>query len=178
MNQLDRTISAQVHGWQLGPVDYLLVVPGMMFGSYVMPLTILGLGFWLSWQFALVAVMASLTTLAITNPLKHWLARPRPEPLDAARAFKLRKLVNNPSFPSGDSAQAGAIVVLVMLLGPLGWPASLAFLPLIPLCMFSRVYFGAHWIGDTIAGVAIGALVGFAYGFWFAQFVAHGLSAA
>ncbi|MCA8915455.1 MAG: phosphatase PAP2 family protein [Planctomycetes bacterium] len=178
MNQLDRTLSARIHGWRLGPLDYLLVVPGMLFGSYVMPLTVLALGFWLGWRFGLVCVMAALTTLAITSPMKHWIGRPRPEPLEAPRAFKIRGLVNNPSFPSGDSAQAGAITTLLILLGPLAWPVSLSFLPLIPLCMFARVYYGAHWIGDTIVGVAIGAGVAFAYAFWFAQFAGHGLSAA
>src|SRR5690606_26786144 len=108
MKQLDHSLSAHIHGWRLGPLDYLLVVPGMLFGSYVMPLTVLALGLWLGWRFGLVCVMAALTTVAITGPLKHWIGRERPAPLEAPRAFKLRKLVNNPSFPSGDSAQAGA----------------------------------------------------------------------
>lgn len=178
MKQLDHTLSARIHGWRLGPLDYLLVVPGMLFGSYGMPLTVLALGLWLGWRFGLVCGMAALTTFAITGPLKHWIGRERPAPLEAPRAFKLRKLVNNPSFPSGDSAQAGAIVTLLIVLGPLPWPHSLVFLPLVPLCMLARVYYGAHWIGDTIAGAAIGAGVAGAYAFWFGQFVSNGLFAA
>lgn len=167
MRALDQRLSRTVHDWKLGPLDYALAVPGMLFGSYVMPVTVLALGAWLGWKFALVCVIAALTTLAITNPLKHWVGRARPEPLSAPRALKLRKLVNNPAFPSGDSAQAGCIVALLMLAGPMPWSQSAAFLPLAPLCMLSRVYFGAHWWGDTVAGVAIGAFVGAAYGFWF-----------
>lgn len=34
-----------------------------------------------------------------------------------------------------------------------------AVLLLIPATMFARIYFGAHWLGDTIAGGAVGAAV-------------------
>ena len=176
MKQLDHNLSERVHRLELGAVDYFLVLPGMLFGSYVMPLTVTAMALWLGWQLGAVAVIAAITTLSITNPMKHWFARLRPEPLLVKRAFKLRKLVNNPSFPSGDSAQAGAMVTLVIMFAP--WPWSLFALPLIPLCMFSRVYYGAHWFGDTIAGVAIGCFVALPYGFWFADFVRSGLPAA
>lgn len=169
MKRLDTWASTHIHGLKLGPMDYVLVVPGMLFGSYVMPLTVTALGLWLGWKFLLVAVIVSMATLAITGPLKHWVARARPEPLEAPRVFKLRKLVNNPSFPSGDSAQAGAMVMLVLMFGP--WPWTLLAVPLVPLCMFARVYYGAHWIGDTIAGAAIGAGVALACGYWFREFV-------
>lgn len=178
MKQLDHSLSERVHRLRLGPLDYLLVAPGMLFGSYLMPLTILALGIWLGWRFGAVCTMAAITTVAVTNPMKHWIARERPAPLEAARAFKLRKLVTNPAFPSGDSAQAGVIVGLLMLIGPLAFPWLLLFLPLIPLCMFSRVYFGAHWIGDTIGGALIGVLVAFAYAYWFREFVSTGLPGA
>ena len=168
MKQLDHNLSKRVHGLQFGPLDYVLVGPGMIFGSYVMPLTVMGMSLWLGWRFGAICIMAALTTLAITGPMKHYFGRVRPEPIDSRR-FKLRKLVNNPAVPSGDSAQAGAMVMLVVMLGP--WPWSLAALPLAPLCMFSRVYFGAHWVGDTVAGVLIGALVGGVYGFWFGGWV-------
>lgn len=143
----------------------------MVFGSYLLPMVILALGIWLGWRFAAVATMSALTTLAITGPMKHWINRQRPEPLHAPRALKLRKLVNNPAFPSGDSAQAGSLVVLLLLLGPAAWPASAVWLTLIPACMFSRVYFGAHWWGDTVAGVLIGVFVAAVYAQWFGSFV-------
>ena len=176
MKQLDHSLSERVHRLELGALDYVLVVPGMLFGSYVMPLTLGALALWLGWQFGALAVMTALTTVAISNPMKHWIGRDRPQPLESLRAFKLRKLVTNPSFPSGDSAQAGAMIMLVILFGPGPW--SLLALPLIPLTMFSRVYYGAHWFGDTIAGVAIGCCVALPYGFWFSEFVRSGLPGA
>jgi undecaprenyl-diphosphatase len=167
MREMDYRLSRAVHGLRLGALDYLLALPGMLFGSYVLPFFVVALGILLGWRFGVVAVMSMLTTLAITHPLKHWINRERPEPLAQPRALKLRKLVKNPSFPSGDSAQAGNITLLLVYAGPLDWPASAIFLPLIPLCMFSRVYFGAHWWGDTAAGVLIGAAVALVYATWF-----------
>ncbi len=35
---------------------------------------------------------------------------------------------------------------------------SPAVVAVVPAAMFGRVYFGAHWIGDTIAGAFLGAL--------------------
>ncbi len=169
---MDHRLSRAVHGLRFGPLDYALAVPGLLFGSYGMPVLILALGAWLGWRFAAVATMSTLTTLAITTPMKHWVNRPRPEPLEAPRALKLRKLVSNPAFPSGDSAQAGSVTALLVLCGPLAWPVSAAFLPLIPLCMFSRVYFGAHWWADTVGGAMIGAGVAMAYAVWFGAFIA------
>jgi membrane-associated phospholipid phosphatase len=167
MRQAERKLSQATHDLRLGRWDYLVAVPGMAFGVHMMPLTVLLLGFWLGWRFALVCTLAAVTTLAITDPLKHWFNRDRPELPRDSRAIRLRKLVRNPSFPSGDSAQAGVVTALLVVLGPLGWPGWLVFLPIAPACMFSRVYFGAHWWGDTVAGVAIGAAVALAYAHWF-----------
>jgi len=170
MRTLDHKASRAVHGMSFGRLDYVLVLPGMLFGSYVMPAVVVVLGFALGWRFAAVAVMASLSTLAVTAPLKHWFRRQRPE-APPGRAFKIRSLVNSPAFPSGDSAQAAALVMLLVLLGPWGWVAGLAWVPLVPLCMFSRVYFGAHWWGDTVAGAAIGAGIGLLYAHLFGGWV-------
>ena len=172
MNHLDRRASAPIHDLSLGVLDYLLVVPGMAFGSYVMPFTLGTIGYWLGWRVALVGIAASITTVAITSPLKHWFERERPAPLEAARRVRIRSLVKNPSFPSGDSAQAAVIALLLWSqCGVNDWRGYL-WLALIPACMFARVYFGAHWIGDTVAGAAIGAGVALAYVSLFASFMA------
>lgn len=172
MHRIDAAISRPIHGLKLGPLDYFLALPGLMFGSYGMPVTILALAWLVSWRFALVCTIAAITTVAITGPLKHGIGRPRPDAPPTPRAFALRGLVNNPAFPSGDSAQAGMIVAMLIFAGPYtGWQAWSA-LPLLPLCMFSRVYYGAHWVGDTLAGAAIGLAVGLAYGYWFGAWMA------
>jgi len=172
MEHLDRRASRPIHDLTLGGLDYLLVVPGMAFGVYVMPLTLAAIGLWLGWKVAVVGIAASITTVAITDPLKLYFSRQRPAPLEATRRVRIRKLVNNPSFPSGDSAQAALIAILLWAnCGVEDWRRHL-WLALVPACMFARVYFGAHWIGDTIAGAAIGACVMLVYQALFASFVA------
>ncbi len=170
--QLDRRATRPIHDLVLGPLDYLLVVPGMAFGSYAMPFMLGGIGLWLGWRVAALGVAAAITTVAITDPLKHWLARERPLPLGKPRRVRIRSLVKNPAFPSGDSAQAGMIALLLVFNGPCDDWRRWLFLLLAPPCMFARVYFGAHWIGDTLAGVIIGAAVMLAFQSLFGGFVA------
>ncbi|KAA0217871.1 phosphatase PAP2 family protein [bacterium] len=172
MRELDRQASRPIHALSLGLLDYLLAVPGMMFGSYFMPVTLSLVGVLLGWKFTLVGLAACLATLAITDPLKHWAARQRPQPLEAPRRVAIRTLVRNPSFPSGDSAQAAMIATMLWLNAPLeGWVRHLLLL-IAPACMFARVYFGAHWVGDTLAGAAIGAAVWFVFQGLFSDFLA------
>jgi membrane-associated phospholipid phosphatase len=64
--------------------------------------------------------------------------------------------------PSGDSGQAGCYLTLLTLAS--GW----RFITMAPLIMMARVYYGCHWIGDTIVGACIGA--GLAYSSrWFLE---------
>lgn len=172
MREFDHAISRPIHGLKLGVLDYLLAVPGLMFGSWGMPATLGLLALFAGWRFGLVCGIAAVTTVAITGPLKHYFNRPRPGDLPHRRALALRNLVNNPAFPSGDSAQAAMVTTLWIAAGPVTWPWSLAFAPAVPLCMFSRVYYGAHWVGDTVAGAAIGVGVGACYAVWFGGWIA------
>lgn len=98
----------------------------------------------------------SLLTLAITTSVKACVRRARPAASSVGpRRVSLRHLESNHAWPSGDSAQAALFTVLTVLLAE-GWLLGLL---MVPLVMFSRVYFGFHWFGDTLGGAAIGATV-------------------
>lgn len=91
--------------------------------------------------------------------LKHLFERPRPaleEPLVHLSTF---------SFPSGHAVAStvfyGALCVLVFLHARTAATRALAALAaaaMVLLVTFSRVYLGAHYLSDVVAGVCVGVL--------------------
>jgi membrane-associated phospholipid phosphatase len=91
--------------------------------------------------------------------LKNLIQRPRPtleEPLVQLSTY---------SFPSGHAVAStvfyGALCALVFIhaRSPAPrWLAALAGVAMVLLVGFSRVYLGAHYLSDVVAGVAVGTL--------------------
>ena len=82
----------------------------------------------------------------------------RPRPSAGIKGFEA--LVDNPdafSFPSGHTAAAIGIAIAVA-----GTPIGPATLALACLIAVSRVYLGAHYPLDVMAGAALGTLAGIA----------------
>ena len=93
-------------------------------------------------------IAASVVSAAAVKLVKVTFARPRPEDMMIVSDFG--------SFPSGHSANAAVIAIVLCLLFP-----RQRWLPYVSgayvlLMMWSRTYLQAHWLTDTVAGVLLG----------------------
>lgn len=118
---------------------------------------------WLAWRqrsaYALAAAgwagLGTLLAVAINQPIVNAVAEKRPY-LTLPHVELLISRSADFGFPSDHATMAGAAATGLLFahrrLGILAWCAGL-------LLTFSRVYVGAHYPQDVLAGLALGALV-------------------
>eukprot|EP01062_Namystynia_karyoxenos_P017420 TRINITY_DN16408_c0_g1_i1.p3 TRINITY_DN16408_c0_g1~~TRINITY_DN16408_c0_g1_i1.p3 ORF type:complete len:230 (+),score=84.68 TRINITY_DN16408_c0_g1_i1:103-690(+) len=158
-SEFDVRVSSVVHRLELGPLDYLIAVPCLMCSYFGVPFIILLMGLLCGLSAGAAYLCLVLCCVVFTLTMKRLTARERPQPL-GARMVQLRKTESNKSFPSGDSMQAGLLfTILIQLSAESGLPLHAALVLCMLAVMFARVYFGIHWIGDTIAGACAGVAI-------------------
>lgn len=113
---------------------------------------------------AAIFIMLSILSLPLNMLIKAIVRRKRPEPEHVDVVQHLPRW--GFSFPSGHSMGAtavyGTIAFFVLLYVTEYWTKNVVAtsLGLLPVCVaLSRVYVGAHWMSDVVAGIASGMIV-------------------
>lgn len=100
------------------------------------------------WRTAIVAIVMMLTSIAAVQIVKSLVARDRPGDMLVSSDFG--------SFPSGHTANAATVAVVLVLLLPraAGIIVGIAW---VVMMAASRTILSAHWLTDTIGGALVGA---------------------
>lgn len=159
LDDIDTQIAIAVHQHQARVLDYVMILFTKIGTGPVLMAAIAAVAFWSykRGRHSYVLILAANTVIAmVVNPiLKAIFARARPT------LFEVIKRPDTYSFPSGHSMSAvviyGALAAVIIALRPSAKsPVTLAAGFLMLGIGVSRVYLGAHWPMDVLAGWASG----------------------
>ncbi|MGH7832499.1 MAG: phospholipid carrier-dependent glycosyltransferase [Candidatus Binatia bacterium] len=109
-----------------------------------------------------VCLGALLASALVVQLAKHLLGRARPRLLEPASTFVGPSLsagiAGLDSFPSGHAITTFALAGLLARTFPRG---RIFFYSVALVISFSRIYLGAHFISDVVAGAVLGTLIGY-----------------
>ncbi len=100
------------------------------------------------WRGAVFAAVAFLASAALVQLIKNLFGRARPEDMIVTSDFG--------SFPSGHTANAATIAIVLYLLFPRLWVAIVGATWIVVMAV-SRTLLSVHWATDTVGGALVGA---------------------
>lgn len=146
-------------GWLYAPM-----VAASLIGNPIALWVVVGAIGYVAWQNSqtsvLIVMAASLAAMTANSILKHFIHRPRPDTLYVSNMW-----FKTSSFPSGHTFGSTVVIGLLAFLatqaftGPLQLLTPIALIALIISIGLSRVYLGAHYPSDVVAGWGFGAVV-------------------
>ncbi len=117
----------------------------------------LGLLLWLGTDYwkreLLILIISILVTAVIVFIIKFTVRRSRPK----GEWGKIYRATDPHSFPSGHSARAMMLAVIMLGLSP---GVGIAVLVWAPLVGIARVAMGVHYLSDVVAGMVLGLGIG------------------
>ncbi len=155
---LDRLVYQGLQSLRHPVFDRLLVgITQLGDARTAMPVTAMALFLFLilrRWREALVFTLAMIGAAAFVSGLKRVIQRARPMDIyDGVAEY---------SFPSGHAGMGivlfGMLAFLLAARAAPAWRRAIygISIPFVLLICFSRLYLGAHWLSDVLAGVAFG----------------------
>ena len=101
------------------------------------------------------AAVAALVALVLNQPIADAVDRARPYAAHP-NVLVLISRSADPSFMSDHSVAAGAVATGLCFVS---WRLGLVAIAFAAFMAFTRVYVGAHYLGDVLAGLAFGAII-------------------
>ncbi|WFP73880.1 phosphatase PAP2 family protein [Mesorhizobium sp. WSM4906] len=154
-------------GWYLIPAALCLVAANLTDWRSLSRQARMMVYNWTCFAF-LVLCAVGLSGLAV-NLLKYGIGRARPLYFDSFGVLSLHPFAMDArfaGFPSGHATTMGAVFGILLLLFPRRWYIALA----ITACIAStRVFVGAHYPSDTVAGFGLGLAFAIVSGMVFAR---------
>lgn len=154
-------------GWYLIPAAFCLVVANLTDWRGLSRDGRMLVYNWTCFAF-LVLCAVGLSGIAV-NLIKYGIGRARPLYFDSFGVLSLHPFAMDArfaGFPSGHATTMGAIFGILLLLFPRRWPIAFA----VTACIAStRVFVGAHYPSDTVAGFGLGLAFAIVSGLVFAR---------
>lgn len=163
---MDLSVHNMMQDLRNAPADQMMVAITMLGDGLVMIAVALAMIIWLLWRRAWRAAISVTVTVGAARifvpVVKLWLQRPRPVELQGlSEAF---------SFPSGHTTYATVTfgILAVLASRSMGrWGQALVYAACgvaVITIAYSRIYLGAHWLSDVLAGFLFGAVMTAAFG--------------
>jgi membrane-associated phospholipid phosphatase len=154
----NETVVANRSEWMLSAALVLDHIGGGWVAILVVPLlVILSLIMTRRWRGAVFAAVAFLASTGAVQLLKNLYGRARPDDMIVASDFG--------SFPSGHTANAATVAVVLYLLFPRIWVAIAGAAWIVAMGL-SRTLLSVHWATDTVGGTLVGAGVALFLAAW------------
>ncbi|GGM57413.1 hypothetical protein GCM10010489_31240 [Microbacterium saperdae] len=157
------TIAANRADWMLAFAYLTNEIGGGWIAIFVVPLlVIVALLLARRWRAAVFAALCFAASAGAVQLLKQLFGRARPEDMLVASDFG--------SFPSGHTANAATIALVLWLVFPRVWIAIAGAVWILVMAL-SRTVLSVHWATDTLGGALVGAGVVLLLGAWLLPWV-------
>ena len=167
VSNLDISIFTLMREMRNAPADEIMIVITMLGDAVVMAMLSVVIIAWLIWRkanrAAIAAAIAIVAAKLFEIVMKFGIQRPRPTDMNYGGPELF-------SFPSGHATMAAVIfgVLAVLVSHSMGrWGRALVYgvcASAVVSIGYSRVYLGAHWLSDVVAGLLFGTVIAASFG--------------